>query len=196
MFQRHRPPRFDQRVDARRPISADLLAAASLVRLTLADGFRTAWFDAVEQLTECRRLLVFDEFVVGPPEPMLLEAAHQVRLTRRAEHLGHFDDEEERWYAEHRDSDDPYERPTTPERVLLQLADRPEGERVGLGVDAVRRVCRSIRPDPEHVVDHVCLELTLERLVAGLADSIRLGGAAFVDARLPGEGRGGLRWVA
>ena len=50
MLHRHRPPRFDQRVDARRPISADLLAAVSQVPYALADEFRTAWFDVIERL--------------------------------------------------------------------------------------------------------------------------------------------------
>ena len=196
MLHRHRPPRFDQRVDARRPISADLLAAASQVPYALADEFRTAWFDIVEQLTARRRVLIFDEFVVGPAEPLLLEVAHQVRLTRRADHLGLFDDEEEQWYDEHPDVDDPYERPTTSERVLLQLADRQEGERIALGIEAARTVYRSARRDPEHLFDLVRLELTLERLVVELADSICLGAAAFVDARLPGERTRGLRWAA
>ena len=44
-------------------------------------------------------------------------------------------------------------------------------------------------------IDDLRYLATLERLVANLADSIRIGSAAVVDARLVGEERG-LRWAA
>lgn len=197
MLRQRHPPPLDRRVDARRPISADLLAAAASSELELADDHRIAWFDAAEQLAGRGLVLVFDEFVIGRPDPLLLEAAHHLRLMRRAEHLGHFDDEEQEWYDEHADDDDAYdEPPTLPQRVLASMAHGQEAERLATDSVLLRMLARARPPDRDSWYSRVRLGMTLERLVLELAGAIRIGPAVVVDARLAGERADGLCWAA
>jgi hypothetical protein len=195
---RHRESRpIDERVAADRPISADLLAAAAGVPLAPAEHYRSAWFKIAEDFTGRGLVLVYDEFVVGRPDPLLLEAAHHVRLIRRAEHLGGFDDEEAEWYDEHADDPDAqYERPTLSERVLQVMADGQEADRLAPGSALTSIMARVLRPEREDLYTLVRLGLTLERLVVELAGAIRIGDGAVVDARLPGERADGWRWAA
>ena len=195
---RHRPPSpLDRRVDAHRPISADLLAAASSSPVELADEFRTGWFAIIQALTDRGVVIVFDEFVVGRPDPLLLEVVHQLRLVRRAEHRGDFDQEEEDWYEEYADDDDAdYERPTLAARVLAQMVDGQESERLATDAIVTRWMNRLVPWERDEVMTHVRLGIALARLVVELADAIKIGGAVTLDARLTGERINRLCWAA
>lgn len=139
-------------------------------------------------------VLVFDDFVVGTPCPLLLETAHRVRLMRRAEQRGLFDDEEERWYEEHPDDDAVWESPSIPDRVIAAMQHGQEAERVVPGSVVEHAVWRALGRPCDRLMQVVRLGVATERLVAELASAIRIGGAAVVDARLPGERFDGLRW--
>ena len=194
---RHRhPPLIDERVDARRPISTDLLAAAAGAPPALAERYRSAWFETAEDITNPGAVLVFDEFVVGRADPLLLEAVHQLRLMRRAERLGVFDDEGAEWYDTYPDDDAVYEHPTLPERALSALADGQGAQRLIHGSAVATMVAKVLRPERDMYMTVIRLELTLERLLAELADAIRVGNCAVVDARLPGERADGWWWAA
>ena len=195
---RHRQPRsIDKRVAADRPISADLLAAAASVPLTFAESYRAAWFNTAAQITGRGLVLVYDEFVVGPPDPLLLEAVHHLRMIRRAEYLGVYDDEEAEWYDEHADDlDATYERPTLTARALGAMRDGQEADRLVPGSALTSIVSRVLRPEPENLHTLIRIEIALERLVVELADAIRIGEGVVVDARLPGERADGWRWAA
>jgi hypothetical protein len=187
---------FADRVEVWRPISAELLAAATLVPHDLARQFLVEWYVAAEALTARRWVLVFDEFVVGLPNPLLLEAAHCVRLMRGAEQAGEFDDEEQQWYEEHPDDDEVWDPPAIPARVLAAMSGGWEGDRLADGSLVAGLVLRALRPTDGQHFDIVRLGLTLERLLADLADAVRVGDAAVVDARLPTEFVGSWRWAA
>ncbi len=192
--QRSSPP-FAERVDAGRPISGELLSAISGESTELAERFASTWFDAVRTATVNGDVLVFDEFVVGEPCPILLEVAHQVRLMRRAENTGLFDHEEERWYEEHADDDDAlWQPPSIPDRVIAAMQHGPESGRVVSGSVIEHAVWCAFGRPREQVIQVVRLGMTIERLVVELASAIRIGDAAVVDARLLGERFDGLRW--
>jgi hypothetical protein len=194
---RRHPPPFDDRVDAGRPITGHLLSAASGQSLELAERFASVWFDAARTAAAARDVLVFDDFVIGAPSPLLLEAAHQVRLMRRAERRGLFDDEEERWYDEHADADAAvWERPSIPDRVLAAMRSGQESERLVLGSVVWSAVWRAFGRDRECWMPLVHLGLAVERLLVELASAIRIGDAAVVDARRADERMDGLGLAA
>lgn len=194
---RHHPPPFADRVDAGRPITRDLLSAASGEPLDVAEHFASAWFDAARTAALIGDVLVFDEFVIGPPSPLLLETAHHVLLMRRAQRLGLFDEEEERWYDEHiADDDTVWESPSIPDRVLAAMRHGQESERIVPGSILARATWHAFGRDRECWLSLVRLDMTIQRLVVELASAIRIGDAAVVDARLPGERVDGLRLAA
>lgn len=194
---RRQPPPLDARLEADRVVTAELLAAASLQPLDLAARYCDIWFRVARLVAESNVVLVFDELVLGPPCPLLLEAADHVRETRRAEHLGRFDDEEEHWYDEHGDDPDAFwEPPTTTDRVLAAMASGQESDRLVDGVVVSRVALRALDLPIEQWVSFVQLGMTMKRLLVELADGIRVGHAVVVDARLPGEVRDGWRWAA
>ena len=96
--------------------------------------------------------------------PLLLEAAHHVRLMRRAEHLGLFDDEEERWYEEHVDDDDEvvWDPPTIPDRVLIAMRSGQESERVVPGSVVWRSVWQAFGRNRELWMSLVLLGQAIE----------------------------------
>jgi hypothetical protein len=53
-----------------------------------------------------------------------------------------------------------------------------------------------MQPTTEQWFPLVRLARTLERLIADLADAVRIGDGAVVDARLPGELVDRWRWAA
>lgn len=184
---RHRTTPFAERMPARRPITPDLLAATARQPPPLAEQVLNSWCAAVEQATDLDRVLIFDECVIGRPRPLLLEAADHVRAVRRA-------DARVRFGLDDDDRDDGGPAPV-PRRVLQLMAEGQEAHHL---VDGRIEVVSATRPRPADHVDRftlIHLTLSLERLVANLADSIRIGSAAVVDARLVGEERG-LRWAA
>lgn len=176
---------FAERMPARRPITPDLLAAAARQPVRLAERVLESWCCAVEHATDLDHVLIFDECVIGRPRPLLLEAAWCARAARRADASGAFDDE---WEGD----DDP---PTVPERVLELMAEGQEAHHLVNGSVEIRRAPRSFPFDRADWLPLIHLTLTLERLAAELADSIRFGSAAVIDVRLPGEERG-LWWAA
>lgn len=194
---RRQPPPLEGRLEADRPITAELLAAASRQPLELAAQYGDLWLRVARLAAESDLVLVFDELVVGPPCPLLLEAAYHVRETRRAERLGRFDDEEERWYdALGHDPDVCWEPPTTTDRVLAAMESGQESERLVDGAVVSRAVVRALDLPIEQWVPCVRLGMTMRRLLVELADGIRVGEALVADARLPGEVSDGWRWAA
>lgn len=194
---RRQSPPFADRVEAGRPITADLLSAASGEPLELAERFASAWFAAACTAAVAGAVLVFDDFVIGPPCPLLLETAHCVRLMRRAECRGLFDQEEEEWYDEHADDDDAFwEPPSIPDRVIAAMQHGQESERIVPGSVVALAVWRAFGQDPGCLTSLVHLCITIELLLVELADAIRIGDGAVVDARLLGERVDGLRWAA
>lgn len=197
MIRSRRQPSLESRVEARRPISADLLAAVSGQSTTLAEQLAAAWFDAVATLTAVDRVIVFDDMVIGRPSPLVLEAVLLVRTMRRAERAGVFDEEEERWYAAHGDDDDAwYDPPTIGERVLDAMAGQQEHDRLVTDRPVAVATWRKFDRDRELIMPVAILSGAITRLVVELAGAIRIGQAVVVDARLAGERADGLRWVA
>jgi hypothetical protein len=194
---RRHPPPFDDRVDAGRPITGHLLSAASGQSLELAERFASVWLDAARSATAAGDVLVFDDFVIGAPSPLLLEVAHQVRLMRRAERRGLFDDEAERWYDEHADDDDAvWEPPSVADRVLAAMRFGQESERIVLGSVVWSVVWGAFGRDRACWVPLMHLCIAMEHLLVELASAIRIGDAAVVDARLAGERMDGLGLAA
>ena len=142
------PLPLDARIEARRPITPELLAVAAGQPLELAVTYSERWFAVAHTAVESNLVLVFDDLVIGEPCPLLLEAVHHVRTTRRAERLGDFDDEEDRWYELHGDDDDDswWEPPTITDRVLDAMAEGQEFDRLVDG--AVGAVCRGAHTRP------------------------------------------------
>ena len=194
---RHQPPPpLDRRVDAGRGFSADLLAAASSSPVELADDFRSGWFAIVQALTDRGLVIVFDEFVIGRPDPLLLEAVHQLRLVRRAEHRGDFDREEADWYAAQADDDAVDGRPSLAARVLARMRHGPHADRLAGDAIVTHWMNRLVPWERDEIMTHVRLGITLERLVLELADAIKIGRAVALDARLAGERADGWCWAA
>lgn len=195
-MRRQHPP-LDARFEAERVITAELLAAASLQPLELAARYCDIWFRVAHSAAESDLVLVFDALVLGRPCPLLLEAAYHVRETRRAEHLGRFDDEEEHWYDLHGDDDDAvWDPPTTTDRVLAAMEPGQESDRLVDGVAVSRAVVRTLDLPIEQWVAFFRLGMTMKRLLVELADGIRVGDAMVVDARLTGEILDDSQWAA
>lgn len=191
MFRRPLP--LDDRLEADRPITPELLAVAAVQPLELAAQFVEHWFRVARLAVESGLVLVFDEFVVGPPCPLLLEAAFHVRETRRAERRGDFDDEEERWYELHDDDDDDdddvadWEPPTITDRVLGAMAAGQESDRLVDGDVVTRAALRTLDLPIAQLIPAFQLGTAMRRLLVELADGVRIDGAVVVDARLRGE---------
>lgn len=185
---RRRPLPLDGRLEADRPITAELLAVTAEQPLELAGRYLDLWFRTARAAVRCGLVLVFDDLVVGPPCPLLLEAAHLVRETRRAERRGDFDDEEDRWYELHDDDDDAvWEPPTITDRVLDDLAAGQEADRLVDGAVVSSVVVRALDLPIEQLLPAIGLGSAVRRLLVELADGIRIADAVAVDARLPGE---------
>jgi hypothetical protein len=199
---RPRTRSWADRFEAWRPITPELLAASSGAAVEVCRECLYTWYVAAAMCAEQGLILVFDEFVVGLPTPALLEAAHQLRATRRAEANGLFDDEEARWYSEHDDDDDDdddfYDPPSIADRVVAHMLGGWEGERFAEGDLITREVHRRIRTDTDtdSLFDVIHLCMSLEQMLVTLAGAIRIDEAAVIDARLPGEIADGLRWAA
>ena len=186
------PPPLDDRLEADRPITPELLAVAARQPLELATHYVELWFRVARMAVESDLVLVFDELVIGPPCPLVLEAAFHVRETRRAERRGDFDDEEEHWYDEHGDDDGDddgpvWEPPTITDRVLAAMASGQEADRLVDGAVVSRAVSRALDPPIAQWIAFIRLAMTMERLLVELADGVRVGGGVVVDARLRGE---------
>lgn len=199
------PLPLDDRLEADRPITADLLAVASGQSIELSTTYAELWFHIARAAVESDLVLVFDALVVGEPCPLLLEAAHHVRETRRAEQLGQFDDEEERWYELHDDDEDGddeddgdawWDPPTITDRVLAAMAAGQESDRLLDGAVVSRAVSRALDLPIEQWLSLIDLDVTVRRLLVELAGGIRIGGAVVVDARLRGEIYESRRWAA
>ena len=193
------PPPFADRIDAGRPITGHLLSAVSGEPVELSERFASTWFDAARGAALAGDVLVFDQFVIGLPCPLLLESAHHVRLMRRAERRGVFDEEERQWYDDHADDDEAWwEPPSIPDRVIAALQHGQESERVVMGSIVAQTAWRAFGRDLECWMSLIHLNLTIQRLVVELASAIRIGEAAVVDARLLGERLDSLRsgWAA
>lgn len=200
----HRPPPpLDDRLEAERPITAELLAVTARQPLELATSYLELWLRVARTAVESNQVLVFDDLVIGPPCPLVLEAAYHVRETRRAERVGRFDDEEEHWYerygnhdADADDDDAVWEPPTTTDRALAAMELGQESDRLVDGAVVSRAVMRALQLPLEQWIPMIRLGMTMQRLLVDLADGIRIGGGVVVDARLPGEILDDSRWAA
>ena len=74
------PLPLERRTELRDLIDDDLLA--TLTSNSLAARFTREWFGLVSLLGDAGYVMVFDAFVVGPPEPVLHEAVHNLRKLR------------------------------------------------------------------------------------------------------------------
>ena len=199
---RERPPApMAGRVDARLPITPALVAATAGVTIEVATLHLAAWCDAVTNRCATGDVLIFDQVVVGPNAPILLEGWHAVRSAARAEASGLFDELEERWYDVHAercgdDCEHSFEQLDVTGWALSSLRSGWCGDRF---TDGRRVVARAVVVDADNVMDVmdvVRVELAIERLMAELADAITVGGCPVVDARLPIVRSDGLRWAA
>jgi len=196
---RERPPApLVDRVEARTPITPALIAAAAGVEIELATRCLAAWCDAVSTRCAHGDVVLFDQLVVGPSAPILLEGWCAIRSAARAEASGQFDEAEERWYDVHAERcgdhcEHVFEVPTVTDWALSELRSGWCGDRF---VDGRRVVARAVVADVRNVMDVVRSELAIERLMAELADAITIRGFPVVDARLPIVRHEGLRWAA
>lgn len=206
MFRIPPPPPLDARVEADRPITPDLLAAASGLPRERADPFLSAWLACARSVAVMGLVVVFDEFVIGRPDPLLLEAVDHLRAVRRAAHLGHFDDWEsadDHWCdvcagedCRCDDLDVGGDPPMLCDRVLDAMSVGQESNRLLDGIRFDSLVWSVILAEPGELLDLARLALPLRRMLTELADAIRIGEAVVVDSRLLGERADGLRWAA
>lgn len=190
------PPPMSTRVAADEPITVALLAAVAGQPPDLAEQVHAAWLRVARLVAADDAIVVFDEFVLGRPDPLLREVAHQLRLTRRAEARGDFGDEEARFYEFHEDDDAFYEPPTHADRVIAALRHLPDSNRLLDAGRFGRMVWALSGFDRSTLIPHIELERAMERLVLALADAIHFDGAVVSDAGLPGERVDRLRRTA
>jgi hypothetical protein len=201
----HPPLPLDDRLDADRPITPELLAVAARQPLELATRYAELWFGAARTAVESDLVLVFDEFVIGPPCPLVLEAAHHVREIRRARRRGPLDDLDDRddavrqWFDRFDDGDDDRDDgadepddddrdpPTIVDRVFAAMSTGPEAERLVHGAVVPRAVMRALDLPIDQWIPAIEVSRVLTLLLAELADGIRIGDGVVVDARLRGE---------
>ncbi|MAT04426.1 MAG: hypothetical protein CL424_05210 [Acidimicrobiaceae bacterium] len=187
------------RVDATEPITPALVAATSGVDRQLADVCFRSWIDAVADRCRAGYVVVFDELVIGPNEPILLEGWHATRTAALADERGLFDDDEEQWYDLHAelcgdDCDHVYERLTVAEWALVGLQLGWCGDRF---VDGSRLVAQATRHlETERWLDVVRIVMAIERLLTELADAITVDGFPVLDARPRHRRIDRLRWAA
>ena len=196
MYSRHRALPLIQRTELRALLHVELIAALARCPVATARRYVDAWLDTVAFVAAMRRPIVFDWFVAGPPAPMLLEIAHELRLVRQAEHDGVFADEEEQWYEQHGDDAEPWRPPRPDERVVATL-----GARSGFGPmvtesDVVTMVVRTMRTPRDEIMDLVQVSMAVDRLIGEVADSARIGDLVIADARLPHERQRRWGWAA
>ncbi len=177
---------FRDRIEADRAITPHLLAAYAHSSVDLAELMAELWFSAVADLCQEGLVLVFDEFAVGAPGPLLLETADQVRVTRqalievgRADEAGPDDDESTTgdhvawWYI--------------PDLVLAAVGDWSDANRIVSGRRVLERVAERFDPDCDDVDTEVRLLRGLELFVLIFHDDLRIGCAAIVDGRPTAE---------
>ena len=197
MRERHPAP-LAGRAPAHEPITAALVAAASGVDRDLVARLLADWFTAIGDACRAGTVVVFDDFVVGPAEPLLLEARHAVRSAARAEASGVFDEMEDDWFDRHGDDDDvePFERPSVTEWAIASLRFGWQGERVCDGRRLVAASTRARDLPIERIIEVVRVCWAFDDIVAGLANAIHIAGFPVVDARLAGRRLDGVRWAA
>lgn len=193
---RSRPPRpIARRTEARLLIPGELVAALSRRPLDLAQRYIDAWLEVVPRVVAARGPIVCDWYVIGSPDPRLLEVVAELRSVRRAAAQGDFDDEEEHWYEVHGDDAEPWEPPTIPERVIASLAGRRGIGPLATSDDLHRLIARRMRVDRSDVIAAVEICMTFESLVARVADFCRVGGLVVADGRLASHRRDDRDWA-
>lgn len=162
-------------------ITPELLAATARTPLDLARRFHRTWFSALMLATDDELVLVLDDVAIGTPDPLVLEVAHMLRTLREAELDGNLDgdlhDEMGAWVEPGHDP------PTVPERVVDVMQQYQEAHRLLSGTHLDRLVQRILCPAAAELLDLVHLCVQAERLLADVADFVRLGDGMIVDAR-------------
>ena len=173
------PPPFADRIDAGQAFTGHLLSILVGAPVELASRVAGAWFDAVRDHCGRGLVVVFGDFVVGRPDPLLLEVAHHANHVRAAEDGAAGGSG---WVA----ADDLHhlmESPRLFERVIAALAGGQDVERVvgWSAIDAALACALDRQRDPIGVV--VDVMIALERMVAVSARAIRIGDAAVISVR-------------
>ena len=117
MYSRHRALPLSQRTELRALLHGELIAALARCPVDSARRYVDTWLDTFAFVAAMSRPIIFEWFVVGPANPVLLEIAHELRLVRQAEDDGVFADEEEQWYEEHGDDAELWDPPRPDERA-------------------------------------------------------------------------------
>lgn len=179
-----RSPALDRKSHAHAVVTAELLAALTQTPLDLARRFHREWFGTLHFVGTNRLVAVLGRVVVGPPEPLTLEAADHLRVLRRAERSGMFDELADPDDVPHEVAADPPDIPALTVAVMQRYQD---GERLLDRVAVIRALTRILDPPVADLAHLVVLESAGERLLADVADLVRIGPGMVVDARTQDE---------
>jgi len=204
---RYSPVPVAERTSAHLVITPELLAATAPATLAFARSFHRIWFGELCGLCDRKLVTLFDTFVIGPPDPLLLEVAARLRRFHEADDDGAFYDENERarrqWDHENdEDFDDedfedvPPEPPTMVERTLQSMRQCQEFERVEMWRNIDYVLPLALEPGRKHFFEMIHLSMRAEALLADVAPFVRLGSGIVIDVRLDEERRPFRRWAA
>lgn len=213
--QRHSPVPLADRTPAHLVITPELLAATAPATLAFARSFHRIWFAVLQSLCDRHLVTMFDTFVIGPPDPLLLEVAARLRRFHEADDDGAFcdenDDVQRQWELEHDwdedgldddnwDDDDfdeyPPEPPTMVERAYHSMRRCQEFERIALWRDFDHSLSAQLEPGRDRIFELIHLSMRAESLLADVAPLVRLNSGIVIDVRLDHARRPHRRWSA
>ncbi len=184
MSDRHQRP-LDERVDAELVLNAHLLSMLTAgASPDLCARVAELWFAAVSD--HCRRGLavVLPGFVVGWPDPLLLEVAHHARLARGG--AGRNKDATCDDLPDGSDIRPDHVAALVHERVSAALGGSHGASRVAgwPAIDPRIVTALGLGHGPIDVVIEVVI--ALEGFIAAFASALRIGDAVAIDTRSPG----------
>lgn len=186
---------------AHQVITPELLAALARVPLDSASRLHRCWFGAAAWICSEGFVVVSNDFVIGPPTPLVLEAAARLRVIHEAELNGEFDDEYEEYEEydefdgdefdddEFDDGGAPVRRdpPTATERLLAEMQCFKEAQRLRPGSELGALVASMARREgsfaPVDMIEFAVGGLFLGRMLAAVGSFVRVGDAMVADAR-------------